>query len=63
MNMSNFWAILAGAAVVVFALGTTLSNLQARILRIERQNDRQLEMLIALLGRHNINPVTLDDDF
>jgi hypothetical protein len=37
-------------------------EITGRLERIYKQNDRQLDMLIALLQKNGINPVTFDDD-
>jgi hypothetical protein len=47
----------AGCFVVVGYMEIT-----GRLARIHRQNDRQLDMLIALLQKNGIDPVSLDDD-
>ncbi len=54
------WLIGGVAVVIVAILLSAITRLESRLARVERQNDRQLDMLIPLLQRNGIDPVTLD---
>ncbi len=61
MPESQMMWLIGGVAVVIVAiLLSAITRLESRLARVERQNDRQLDMLIPLLQRNGIDPVTLD---
>lgn len=53
------WTEIASSVLLLIAL-MQIIELRSRVERLAKQNDRQLDMLIALLNRNGINPVTLD---
>jgi hypothetical protein len=61
-EMSGFqvfalFGLLTATCITTFGIA---ADLKRRLAAIERRNERQMEMLIALLQKSGVNPVTLD---
>lgn len=52
-----FFGLLSGTCVGVF---TYASETRKRLLVLEKRSERQLAMLVALLEKSGIDPLTLD---
>ncbi len=58
MTEMQMWGVIGGLVAAVCVLVGALSRLEGKLARIQQQNDRQLDMLIALLQRNGIDPVS-----
>jgi hypothetical protein len=60
MTETQMWGLIGGLVAALCVLVGALLKLESKLARIERQNDRQLDMIIALLQRNGIDPVNLN---